>query len=84
MRTQPQFLIDAFTNTPKDGLWYLMGGNINAENFDPKPTDKEITTVVAWDEDKQVWRFMTLKDGAVFCSGMVVLNKTFGMEDEPT
>ena len=80
MRTQPQFLIDAFTNTPKDGLWYLMGGNINAENFDPKPTDKEITTVVAWDEDKQDWKFMTFNNGAVSSSGMVDLNKTFEVE----
>ena len=39
MRTQPQSLIDSFDNTPKDGVWYLMGSNINAENIDIKPTD---------------------------------------------
>ncbi len=79
-QTQPQSLIDSFANTPKDGVWYLMGSNINAENIDPKPTDKEITTVVAWDEDKQDWKFMTFKDGTIN-TGMVELNKTFGVEE---
>ena len=51
MRTQPQSLINSFTNTPKDGGWYHMGGNVSAEGIDPKPTDKEPTSVVAWDKE---------------------------------
>lgn len=80
VKSQPQSLIDAFTNTPKDGLWYLMGSNISAETINIDAADKEPTTVVLWDEGEQDWRFMTLKDGAVSSSGMVGLNKT--SEDE--
>ena len=58
-----------------------MGGNVSAEGIDPKPTDKEPTSVVAWDKDKQDWKFMTFNNGAVSSSGMVDLNKTFGVEE---
>lgn len=79
MKTQPQSLIDAFTNTPKDGQWYLMGSNIGAETNNINTV--ELATVVSWDEDEQDWKFMTVKDGAVSSSGMVGLNKTFGVEE---
>ena len=80
-RQQPQILIDAFAKTPKDGIWYLAGTDINADTIEIPPTDKETVTVVSWDEGEQDWRFVSFKQDGTRSAGMVNLNATFEVSE---